>query len=253
MRKCVEWNKKRRKNLQKLNCTFKYSGVAGSARVEPGAHVNYRCWCRWMWWLSSLSLLYTPLLSRAVAVLLRAFWVHGCALVHSFIIRYQITIWKKWKNDNKCSLKLDLDPIQWETRSTGGCRWLSPSYPSVIIRLARPNDTRNHCRPLVCCSAAVLARTSWFMRQMVAASAVTSGHAALQHWGWGGGGYPGAGQSLNTMSTLQPAISSHLTIFLHYPPAHFLKSVTQCCPPCDRIVLSACHWLTHSFKILACI
>ena len=128
MRKCVEWNKKTRN----IKDTFKYSGVAGSARVEPGVHVNYRCWCRWMWWLSSLSLLYTPLLSRAVAVLLRAFWVHGCALVHSFIIRYQITTWKKWKNDNECCLKLDLDPIQWETRSTGGCRWLSPSYPSIV-------------------------------------------------------------------------------------------------------------------------
>ena len=55
------------------------------------------------------------------------------------------------------------------------------SQYSVIIRLARPNDTRKHCRPLVYCSAAVLARTSWFWRQMVAASAVTSGHAALQH------------------------------------------------------------------------
>ena len=131
----VEWGnvlneiKREEKNLLNLNCTFKYSGVAGSARVEPGVHVNYRCWCRWMWWLSSLSLLYTPLLSRAGAVLLRAFWVHGCALVHSFIIRYQITM---RKNDNKCSLKLDLDPIQWETRSTGGCRWLSPSYPSIV-------------------------------------------------------------------------------------------------------------------------
>ena len=30
------------------------------------------------------------------------------------------------------------------------------SQYSVIIRLARPNDTRKHCRPLVCCSAAVL-------------------------------------------------------------------------------------------------
>ena len=160
MRKCVEWNKKTRN----IKDTFKYSGVAGSARVEPGVHVNYRCWCRWMWWLSSLSLLYTPLLSRAVAVLLRAFWVHGCALVHSFIIRYQITMWKKWKNNNKCSLKLDLDPIQWETRSTGGCRWLSPSYPSVIIRLARPNDTRKHCRPLVlqCWQGPAGSRDRWW-------------------------------------------------------------------------------------------
>ena len=35
--------------------------------------------------------------------------------------------------------------------------------------------------------------------------------------------------------------------------AHFLKSVTQCCPPSGRIIRSACHWLTHSFKILACL
>ena len=34
---------------------------------------------------------------------------------------------------------------------------------------------------------------------------------------------------------------------------HFLKSVTQCCPPSGMIVRSACHWLTHSFKILACL
>ena len=108
----------------------------------------------------------------------------GCTDVPQFIVSLsdiRSLCGKNEKKNNKCSLKLDLDPIQWETRSTGGCRWLSPSYPSVIIRLAGPNDTRNHCRPLVCCSAAVLARTSWFWRQMVAASAVTSGHAALQH------------------------------------------------------------------------
>ena len=35
--------------------------------------------------------------------------------------------------------------------------------------------------------------------------------------------------------------------------SHFLKSVTQCCPLSGRIVRSACHWLTHSFKILACL
>ena len=63
------------------------------------------------------------------------------------------------------------------------------SQYSVIIRLARPNDTRKHCRPLVCCSATVLQywpgiRTSWFWRQMVAASAVTSGHAALRVGRW---------------------------------------------------------------------
>ena len=35
--------------------------------------------------------------------------------------------------------------------------------------------------------------------------------------------------------------------------AHFSKSVTQCCPPSDKIVQAACHWLTYSFKILACL
>ena len=34
---------------------------------------------------------------------------------------------------------------------------------------------------------------------------------------------------------------------------HFLKSVTQCCPPSGRIVQSACHWMTHSFKIIDCL
>ena len=36
---------------------------------------------------------------------------------------------------------------------------------------------------------------------------------AMQHWGWGGGGYPGAVHWLNTMSTLQPPTSRHLSIF----------------------------------------
>ena len=34
---------------------------------------------------------------------------------------------------------------------------------------------------------------------------------------------------------------------------HFLKSVTQCSLPSGRIIRISCHWLTHSFKILACL
>ena len=33
----------------------------------------------------------------------------------------------------------------------------------------------------------------------------------------------------------------------------FLKSVTQSCPPSGTIIRISCHWLTHSFKILACL
>ena len=36
-------------------------------------------------------------------------------------------------------------------------------------------------------------------------------------------------------------------------PPHFLKSVTQCSLPSGRIIRISCHWLTHSFKILACL